>query len=49
MTVKVVRGRLRVVRGILLGKEKRHRLVVGVRLVQQAAAVEIAVNDVVPI
>ena len=34
--------------GILLRKEKRHRLVLGVRLIQQAAAVEIDVNDVVP-
>jgi transcription termination/antitermination protein NusG len=34
--------------GILLRKETRHRLVLGVRLIQQAAAVEIDVNDVVP-
>ncbi len=34
--------------GILLRKEKRHRLVLGVRLIQQAAAVEIDVSDVVP-
>ena len=34
--------------GIFLRKEKRHRLVLGVRLIQQAAAVEIDVNDVVP-
>ena len=33
---------------ILLRKEKRHRLVIGVRLIQQAAAVEIDVNDVMP-
>jgi len=33
---------------ILLRKDKRHRLVLGVRLIQQAAAVEIDVNDVVP-
>ena len=33
--------------GILLRKEKRHRLVLGVRLIQQAAAVEIDINDVV--
>jgi hypothetical protein len=31
-----------------LRKEKRHRLVRGVRLIQQAAVVEIDVNDVVP-
>jgi transcription termination/antitermination protein NusG len=47
MKVEVVRGPLRGVHGILLRKEKRHRLVVGVRLIQQAAAVEIDVNDVV--
>ncbi|MCS6896595.1 MAG: UpxY family transcription antiterminator [Nitrospira sp.] len=46
MVVEVVRGPLRGVRGILLRKEKRHRLVVGIRLIQQAAAVEIDVRDV---
>ena len=34
---------------IRLRKEKRHRLVLGVRLIQQAAAVEIDVNDVAPV
>jgi len=48
MTVEVVRGPLQGVHGILLRKEKRHRLVIGVRLIQQAAAVEIDVRDVVP-
>src|SRR5512134_2725919 len=48
MQVEVVRGPLQGVRGILLRKEKRHRLVLGVRLIQQAAAVEIDFNDVVP-
>jgi transcription antitermination factor NusG len=48
MQVEVVRGPLQGVRGILLRKDKRHRLVLGVRLIQQAAAVEIDVNDVVP-
>lgn len=48
MQVEVVRGPLQGVRGILLRKEKRHRLVLGVRLIQQAAAVEIDVNDVMP-
>ena len=46
MRVEVVRGPLQGAHGILLRKEKRHRLVVGVRLIQQAAAVEIDVNDV---
>jgi len=48
MEVEVARGPLQGVRGILLRKDKRHRLVIGVRLIQQAAAVEIDVNDVVP-
>jgi transcription termination/antitermination protein NusG len=48
MKVEVVRGPLQGVQGILLRKDKRHRLVLGVRLIQQAAAVEIDVNDVVP-
>lgn len=47
MKVEVVRGPLQGVHGILLRKEKRHRLVIGVHLIQQAAAVEIDVNDVV--
>jgi transcription antitermination factor NusG len=46
MLVEVVRGPLQGVRGILLRKENRHRLVVGVRLIRQAAAVEIDVRDV---
>jgi transcriptional antiterminator NusG len=49
MSVEVVRGPLQGVQGILLRKEKRHRLVLGVRLIQQAAAVEIDVNDVVAV
>ena len=49
MTVEVIRGPLQGVRGILLRKGKRHRLVLGVRLIQQAAAVEIDVADVLPI
>lgn len=49
MRVEVVRGPLQGTRGILLRKEKRHRLVIGVRLIQQAAAVEIDVNDVMAV
>lgn len=49
MTVEVVRGPLQGVRGVLLRKEKRYRLVVGIRLIQQAAAVEIDVRDVEPV
>lgn len=47
--MEVVRGPLQGVHGILLRKEKRHRLVLGIRLIQQAAAVEIDVNDVVSV
>ena len=49
MMVEVIRGPLQGVRGILLRKEKRHRLVLGVRLIQQAAAVEIDAEDVAPL
>jgi len=49
MMVEVIKGPLQGVRGILLRKEKRHRLVLGVRLIQQAAAVEIDIRDVVPV
>jgi hypothetical protein len=44
----VVRGPLQGVHGNLLRKEKRHRLVVGVYLIQRDAVVEIDVADVVP-
>ena len=49
MKVEVIRGPLQGLQGILLRKEKRHRLILGVRLIQQAAAVEIDTADVVPI
>lgn len=49
MAVEVVQGSLQGVHGILLRKEKRHRLVISVRLIQQAAAVEIDIDDVVPV
>ena len=49
MKVEVIRGPLQGVHGILLRKDKRHRLILGVRLIQQAAAVEINVGDVVPV
>ncbi|MEW6544256.1 MAG: UpxY family transcription antiterminator [Nitrospirota bacterium] len=48
MAVQVVRGPLEGVRGILLRKEKRCRLVISVHLIRQAAAVEIDAVDVVP-
>ena len=49
MKVEVVRGPLQGIHGILLRKDKRHRLVLGVRLIQQAAAVEIDIGDVAPV
>jgi transcription antitermination factor NusG len=49
MKVEVVRGPLQGVQGILLRKEKRHRLVMGIRLIQQAAAVEVDISDVAPV
>ena len=47
MRVEVIRGPLQGIHGILLRKDKRHRLILGVRLIQQAAAVEIDTADVV--
>ena len=49
MNVEVVGGALKGVRGILLQKNKGHRLAVGIQLIQQAVAVEIDGMDVVPI
>ena len=49
MQVEVIRGPLQGAHGILLRKEKRHRLVIGVRLIQQAAVVELDVKDEVAV
>jgi transcription antitermination factor NusG len=49
MTVKVIRGPLEGVEGVLLRKAKRYRLVVSVHLIQQAAAVELDAADVMPL
>ena len=49
MPVEVIRGPLEGVRGILLRKDKRHRLVISVHIIQQAAAVEIDARDVVSV
>lgn len=46
MAVEVIRGPLQGIRGILLRKDKRHRLVISIHLIQQAAAVEINACDV---
>jgi transcription antitermination factor NusG len=49
MVVEVVRGPLRGVRGVLVRKGTRHRLVIAVHLIQRAASVEIDDSDVVPV
>lgn len=49
MMVEVRRGPLEGVRGVLLRKAKRHRLVISIHLIQQAAAVEIDDSEVVPV
>jgi len=49
MTVEVTRGPLKGVRGLLVRKGKRHRLVIAVHLIQQAASVEMYDSDVVPV
>ena len=49
MMVEVVRGPLQGVRGLLVRKGKRHRLVIAVHLIQQAASVEMYDSDVVPV
>jgi len=49
MSVEVVRGPLEGLRGVLLRKDKRHRLVISVHLIQQAASVEIDAGDVVSV
>ena len=46
MMVEVVRGPLQGIRGILLRKKTSHRLVLGIRLIQQAASVEINTRDI---
>ena len=47
--VEVIRGPLQQVRGIIVRKEGGHRLILSVRLIQQAVAVEIDASDVAPI
>ena len=49
MQVEVVRGPLEGVRGILVRKDRRARIVVSLRLIRQAAAVELDAHDVVPV
>jgi len=49
MAVEVIRGPLEGIRGVLLRKEKRYRLVISIHLIKQAAAVEIDAADVMPV
>jgi hypothetical protein len=49
MAVEVVRGPLTGVRGILLRRERRCRLVIAVDVIRQGAAVAIDAADVVPV
>ncbi|MFQ5658567.1 MAG: UpxY family transcription antiterminator [Candidatus Methylomirabilales bacterium] len=49
MEVEVVRGSLAGVRGILIRKGARARLVVAINLIQQAASVELDAADVIPV
>jgi transcription termination/antitermination protein NusG len=49
MPVEVIRGPLTGIRGILLRKGDRARLVISVNLIQQAASVELEASDVAPI
>ena len=46
MQVEVVRGPLQGVQGILLRKENTYRLIIGIRLIQQAVEVRVDAQDV---
>jgi transcription antitermination factor NusG len=47
--VRIVRGPLEGMEGVLERKENRHRVVISVHLIQQAAAVEVDSADLVPV
>jgi transcription antitermination factor NusG len=49
MPVEVIRGPLAGLRGLLLRKGARARLVIGVSLIHQGASVELDAHDVVPV
>lgn len=49
MAVEVRRGPLQGLRGILVRKASRMRLVIGVSLIHQGASVEIDADDVIPV
>ncbi len=47
--VRIVRGPLEGTEGVLTRKENRHRVVISIHLIQQAAAVEVDSADLVPV
>jgi transcription antitermination factor NusG len=49
MAIQVIRGPLEGVRGILLRKTSRHKLVVGINLIHKAVSLEIDAIDVEPL
>lgn len=49
MRVRIVRGPLEGMEGVLARKENRHRVVISVHLIQQAAAVEVDSEDLSPV
>jgi transcription antitermination factor NusG len=49
MRVRIIRGPLEGVEGILVRKDNHHRVVMGVHLIQQAAAVEVDSADIAPL
>jgi transcription antitermination factor NusG len=49
MEVEVIRGPLDGIRGILVRKNRRARLVIAVHLIRQAACVELDADDVQPV
>jgi transcriptional antiterminator NusG len=49
MPVEVIRGPLAGLRGLLLRKGARERLVIGVTLIHQGASVELDAHDVIPV
>ena len=49
LEVEVIRGPLKQVKGIIIRKERGHRLILSVQLIQQAVSVEIDASDVIPV
>ncbi|MBI3610057.1 MAG: UpxY family transcription antiterminator [Nitrospirae bacterium] len=49
MRVRVIRGPLEGVEGILTRKGRHHRVVIGIQLIRQAAVVEVESADVTPL